>query len=99
MLNIEEKTAYCGRHGYSRPYLAYWIAHPGCECNCAAPSEPPHHIRTRGAGGTDEEWNLLALCVLHHRTIHHKGVESFARLFPVVEKKIHAALDRPKKMR
>lgn len=32
-----------------------------------------HHIKTKGSGGPDEEWNLLALCYVHHTEIHKRG--------------------------
>jgi hypothetical protein len=33
-----------------------------------------HHLKTKGAGGTDSEENLLAVCFLCHHLIHHKGL-------------------------
>ena len=94
MLSYEEKAAYCKRHGYSRFYELYWQARPGCECQCGQPSEPPHHIRTRGAGGEDMHSNLLALCVTHHRMVHNVGVLRFAEMFPPLAEKMRAAKAR-----
>jgi predicted restriction endonuclease len=37
-----------------------------------------HHIKTRGAGGTDEVFNLIALCHEHHTEVHKTGVKTFA---------------------
>ncbi len=52
------------------------------EC-CVACGEPPpnvlHHIKTRGAGGTDDPWNLMPLCVLCHHKVHARGTITFAR--------------------
>jgi hypothetical protein len=96
MLSIEEKRAFCKLHGYSHAYAEYWERHPGCEARCGAPSAPPHHVRTRGAGGCDEEWNLLALCAFHHRMAHSKGIETFARLYPNLADRIAGALAHPR---
>ena len=29
-----------------------------------------HHIKTKGAGGENEHYNLIPLCYLHHHEIH-----------------------------
>lgn len=29
-----------------------------------------HHIHTRGAGGTDDEYNTISVCRYHHTQIH-----------------------------
>jgi hypothetical protein len=71
-MSPEDKLAYCTHNGYSFAYYEYWAAHPTCEC-CDQESQPPHHIKTRGAGGEDTPENLLALCVQHHRMIHNVG--------------------------
>lgn len=36
----------------------------------------PHHVKTRGAGGKDEE-NLIPLCRKHHTELHTIGRMSF----------------------
>ena len=94
MLDNDEKILYGARHHYSAGYVSFWIDHPRCETGCSDPSEPPHHIRTRGAGGKDEAGNLLALCVHHHKLVHTEGVETFAARFPHLKGKIRRALDR-----
>jgi hypothetical protein len=38
----------------------------------------PHHIVTRGSGGTDNPDNLINLCLKHHDEVHTKGTETFA---------------------
>jgi len=48
---------------------------------CAGIAEP-HHIKSKGAGGPDEEWNLLALCRVHHTNWHSLGLISFLQQFP-----------------
>ena len=42
---------------------------PGC---CRAATHV-HHLRRRSAGGSDEEWNLVALCTAHHLHGVHAG--------------------------
>jgi len=37
----------------------------------------PHHLLSRGAGGTDELKNLVPLCVYHHAELHQIGKSSF----------------------
>jgi len=40
-----------------------------------------HHIISVGAGGGDNEWNLMSLCVTHHAEWHHNGKRSFVRKY------------------
>lgn len=95
MLNADEKREYCKKRGYSALYAEYWCSHVGCEARCSAPSEPPHHLRTRGAGGPDDEWNLLALCALHHRLYHNVGGHRFSEMFSHLAKKISESRHHP----
>ena len=37
----------------------------GAPCDCG-----PHHIKSRGAGGSDAEENLIQLCFNCHRKVH-----------------------------
>lgn len=39
---------------------------------CGKPSDPCH-IKSKGSGGPDEEWNLIALCRDHHIQQHKMG--------------------------
>lgn len=36
------------------------------------------HIKTKGSGGFDEEWNLMPLCRIHHTEQHKIGIVTFA---------------------
>jgi hypothetical protein len=47
-----------------------------------------HHVKTRGAGGTDHPWNLMPLCNLHHRELHNSGLITFSKRF----KNVHSWL-------
>lgn len=40
-----------------------------------------HHIKSRGAGGTDDAFNLLPLCVGAHNEVHVKGLRTFAMTY------------------
>ena len=40
---------------------------------CTRVADCFHHVKTRGAGGSDEPWNLMPLCQAHHNEIHMKG--------------------------
>ena len=88
----EEKRQYCKELGYSALYAEYWVKHPGCEYpGCGVPSEPPHHVRTRKAGGTDSPGNLIAYCLRHHRMAHTRGDLQMGRQSPNLEAKIARA--------
>lgn len=50
---------------------------------CNNPSEG-HHIITRGAGGGDDEWNILPLCRREHQQVHAIGLKEFAIRWPSV---------------
>lgn len=41
-----------------------------------------HHIYTRGAGGGDEDWNLMPLTHEMHQKIHNVGLTTFTVLHP-----------------
>jgi hypothetical protein len=94
-MNRDDIMIYCAKHHYSAAYASYWLDHIGCE-TCGASSEPPHHIRTRGAGGSDNASNLLALCVKHHRQIHDIGDERFGTKHPSLINKIVRAKSAPR---
>jgi hypothetical protein len=95
-VTADEKRLWCRLHGYSTLYQEYWVGHPSCEVCHTADSEPPHHLKTRGAGGDDSYENLLALCAQDHRRIHTLGdAEMARRVGGVVGEKILAAKGTP----
>lgn len=59
---------------------------PYREMPCAAcghmPPSDPHHIKTRGAGGTDDGWNIVSLCRAHHIQWHSMGPSKMLELYP-----------------
>ena len=62
----------------------YKDLHPFCEIT----GQPlpynimPHHIKTRGSGGTDDHDNLIRLSPKMHRLIHRIGVLEFYKKYP-----------------
>lgn len=44
------------------------------------------HIKSRGAGGGDEEFNIISLCRTHHSKQHQLGWQGFALRYPEVMK-------------
>ena len=45
----------------------------------------PCHIKSKGAGGPDEEWNIIPLCRIHHVEQHKIGIVTFAKKYQAVE--------------
>lgn len=43
------------------------------------------HIRSKGAGGGEEDWNLLSMCREHHSEQHRLGWSKFVSRHKVVE--------------
>lgn len=44
-----------------------------CACCGDQLTTVAHHIKSKGSGGPDEAWNLIALCTIHHTEIHKRG--------------------------
>ena len=88
----EDIIQHCHQHKYSHAYRDYWLAHPQCEIStCAKWAGAPHHIRSRGAGGSDEPGNFLSLCPKHHTEIHFKGWLTFGCSYPSLLAKLETA--------
>lgn len=49
---------------------------PCCSCGAPPPSDPDH-VRTRGAGGRDQD--CVPLCRACHQERHAQGIRTFAR--------------------
>ena len=43
-----------------------------------------HHLNSRGAGGQDEDFNLISTCFLCHINYHQKGLLFMANKYPRV---------------
>jgi hypothetical protein len=68
----------------------YKRLHPRCEACGNQCGGDPHHLKTRGAGGTDDHSNLLRLCGYCHRLWDDVGPVCFMRLFPHLQEKVLA---------
>ena len=53
-----------------------------------------HHIVSKGAGGVDDEYNMLDLCFLHHREFHDHGWHTFTIAHTELCYQIHVARER-----
>lgn len=51
---------------------------------CGNPQVDACHIRSRGAGGPDKDWNLLRMCREHHTQQHKMGFQWMCRKYPVL---------------
>ncbi len=76
----------------------YMTQHPNCEA-CGQPvgeSAVPHHIRSRGAGGSDEWANLLRLCYdCHYGEWPGLGPSKFIEKYPKCFNKVSAVKFKP----
>jgi hypothetical protein len=69
---------------------AYTKMHQRCEA-CGGPARGlPHHIKHRGAGGSDEPENLLRLCHWCHYGIVHSspGILGLIERYPHLRRKV-----------
>lgn len=46
--------------------------------SCKQQATENHHVKTRGSGGTDAEFNLMTLCRSCHTEVHKIGMTKFA---------------------
>lgn len=46
------------------------------------------HIKTRGSGGSNDDWNLVTMCRVHHTESHQLGWFRFAEKYPIVGKEL-----------
>jgi 5-methylcytosine-specific restriction endonuclease McrA len=52
---------------------------------CGAMETDPAHVKSRGSGGPDVSWNLMALCRTHHTEQHKIGIKTFIAKYKSVE--------------
>lgn len=55
--------------------------HRRCDI-CGVKPCDPCHIKTRGAGGSDEHFNLMSLCRTHHTEQHMLGFYKMTKKYP-----------------
>lgn len=51
-------------------------------CLLCSEKATPAHIKTRGSGGDDVDFNLMPLCRWHHSEQHARGWKKFAGAHP-----------------
>ena len=51
---------------------------------CNNPKTDHCHVKSRGAGGSDDSWNIIYLCRKHHRLQHTMTWHKFCEMYPVV---------------
>lgn len=52
-------------------------------CGKCGPSDPAH-IKTKGAGAGNEEWEIMPLCREHHVLQHKIGWKTMCEKFPSI---------------
>jgi|WetSurMetagenome_2_1015567.scaffolds.fasta_scaffold152344_4 hypothetical protein len=55
-------------------------------CLCIREATEHHHIKSRGSGGGDHDWNLLDVCRYCHIKIHQYSWVKVIDLYPEIEK-------------
>ena len=63
--------------------LRKWIKSQSCAA-CGESKVDACHIRSKGAGGPDEAFNLVAMCREHHIMQHKLGWGAYLNRFPEV---------------
>lgn len=58
---------------------------PCVVCRKKSPSDPSH-IKARGSGGGDFEFNCVAMCRRHHVEWHSIGRNMFIKRYPVMRR-------------
>ncbi len=48
---------------------------------CGRLGADPAHVKSRGSGGGDFDWNVIPLCRVHHTEQHQIGFSTFARKY------------------
>lgn len=86
-MDSEDKRAVGKKQKWSDSYTQYWINHTNCEL-CYGTASAPAHIKSRGAGGSDSENNLLSLCLTCHTKQHRQGWGWVISQAPFLKEKI-----------
>ncbi len=71
-------------------YLAINMTYIGKICTICGESRDNtvclHHVTTRKSGGTDDDFNLMPLCLKCHNEMHNKGLVSMSIKYLNVKK-------------
>jgi len=49
------------------------------------------HIKSKGSGGPDDNWNIMFLCRFHHQEQHRIGIITFYKKYPNIQKALQFA--------
>ncbi len=60
--------------------LKYISEKPCLVCGRLGPSDP-HHVKSKGSGGSDIRTNVIPLCRKHHTEIHATGINRFCEKY------------------
>jgi hypothetical protein len=71
-------------------YLDFVRMQPCAVPSCEAKPVHPHHLKSRGAGGSD--YTCIPLCWLHHTEVHTISLTSFESRYSIEMVKINAHL-------
>ena len=52
---------------------------------CQDPQTDKCHIKSKGSGGTSDDWNIMNLCRLHHVEQHKIGIITFIKKYSEVQ--------------
>jgi hypothetical protein len=55
---------------------------------CSNPQTDRCHIKSKGSGGKNEDWNLIQMCRAHHSESHTLGWYRFSNKYDIVRKEL-----------
>lgn len=55
---------------------------------CSSNAQHRHHIKSKGSGGPDDDWNMMELCAHCHSHIHFIGLSEMVRRRPILREEI-----------
>jgi hypothetical protein len=66
----------------------YW-SETECCIICGCQGVDLHHVKSRGAGGSDLDYNLMPLAHKYHQELHTIGLNTMSIKYPQVEDWLH----------
>jgi hypothetical protein len=65
--------------------VKYKSDEPCLVCQTESVDRTYHHVKTRGSGGCDSDWNKMSLCQSHHVEVHKIGLVSFSKKYSQIK--------------
>jgi len=59
--------------------MSYQTSEPCTACGTEQAQRCLHHLKSQGAGGSDNDYNLMPLCLRCHNKVHLIGLSNFAQ--------------------